>query len=298
MEFNMKLSILTATYNRAEFLPKLYQSIKKNLKFGLTPEWIIVDDGSTDNTKAQVEKFIEENKFQIKYCFQKNSGKMAAINEAVKFATGDLIVDCDSDDYFTEDAFQKIEENCKNLLENENLYGCVFLKKENDGKISGKDFKNIEKQTTMFDLYFKYDIQGEKIIVFNSKIRKQFMHELKNNEKFVTEARMYHKMDEKYKIELVNKAIIQGSYMEDGYTKNINKTFKTSPYGYYMYFKEILQKDMKNVKFSKRIYAIKHFILFGYLTNNKFNDSFIKNKLNKNLYRILYLPGIIKSKKF
>lgn len=293
----MKLSILTATYNRQNYLSNLYESIKRNQKYKLNCEWIIVDDGSTDDTKRQVQEFIKENKICIKYCYQKNSGKMSAINEAVKFATGDLIVDCDSDDFFVDDAFEKIQQNANKLFENETLYGLVFLKKENTGQISGKELKN-QKETTMFDLYFKDDIQGEKIIVFNSKIRKQYFHKLESQEKFITEARMYHQMDEKYKILTINDVIEQGSYIEDGYTKNINKTFKQAPYGYYMYFREILQKDMKDVLWSKRMYAIKHYILFSYLTNNKFDDSFIKDKLNKTLYKLLYLPGIAKSKNF
>lgn len=294
----MKLSVLTATYNRANYLPKLYESIKKNLKYNINCEWIIVDDGSTDETKTQVQNFIEENKVSIKYCYQQNRGKMAAINEATKFATGDLIVDCDSDDSFVEDAFEKIEKNAHKLFENENLYGMIFLKKEENGKISGKAFDSQEKITTMFDLYFKEDIQGEKIIVFNSKIRKQYRHELENNEKFITEARMYHKIDEKYKALAINDVIQKGSYIENGYTKNINKTFKQSPYGYYMYFKELLEKDFRGVILKKRMYAIKHFILFSYLSGHKFDNKFIKDKENKALYNILYLPGIIKSKKF
>ena len=294
----MKLSILTATYNRANYLPKLYESIKENLKYNITPEWIIVDDGSTDDTKNIVQSFIDENKVIIKYLYQKNNGKMLAINEAVKMATGDLIVDCDSDDCFTNNSFEIIEKNAKKLLQNQELYGLVFLKSEENGKISGKEFSQKEHITSMFDLYFKEDIGGEKIIVYNSKIRKQYSHQLEHNEKFITEARMYHKMDEKYKLLAINEVIEQGSYIEDGYTKNINKTFKESPYGYYMYFKELLQKDMRGVMFSKRLYAIKHYILFSYLTKNKFNANLIKDRLNRLLYTILYLPGIMKSKKF
>ncbi len=294
----MKLSILTATYNRSNYLPKLYESIKENLKYNVTPEWIIVDDGSTDDTKNIVQSFIDENKVIIKYLYQKNSGKMSAINEAVKMATGDLIVDCDSDDCFTNNSFEIIEKNVKKLLQNKELYGLVFLKSEENGKISGKEFSQKEHITSMFDLYFKEDIGGEKIIVYNSKIRKQYSHQLEHNEKFITEARMYHKMDEKYKLLAINEVIEQGSYIEDGYTKNINKTFKESPYGYYMYFKELLQKDMRGVMFSKRLYAIKHYILFSYLTKNKFNANLIKDRLNRLLYTILYLPGIMKSKKF
>ena len=294
----MKLSILTATYNREKYLPKLYESIKNNLKYGLDAEWIIVDDGSSDNTKELIEKFIQENVVSIKCHYQENSGKMAAINKAVELMDGDLAVDCDSDDYFTEDSFKIINENSEKLLKNESLYGLVFLKKEESGEISGKEFKDNNSVTTMFDLYFKDDICGEKVIVYNSKIRKLFSHQLEKNEKFITEARMYHKMDEKYKLFAINEPIEQGSYIDGGYTKNINKTFKESPYGYYMYFKEILEKDMKGVIFKKRIYAIKHYILFGYLTNNKFDSKSIKDTLNKFLYTVLYLPGIMKSKKF
>ena len=174
----------------------------------------------------------------------------------------------------------------------------VFLKKENSGNISGIEFKNNEQITTMFDLYFKEDIQGEKVIVYNSEIRKKYFHKLEKNEKFITEARMYHQMDEKYKLLAINQVIEQGSYIEDGYTRNIDKTFKQYPYGYYMYFKEILKKNMKGVLWNKRIYIIKHYILFSYLTNNKFDGSFIKDKLNKFLYIILYVPGIVKSKMF
>ena len=151
----MKLSILTATYNRVNYLPKLYESIKENLKYNITPEWIIVDDGSTDDTKNIVQGFIEENKIIIKYMYQKNSGKMSAINEAVKMATGDLIVDCDSDDHFINNSFEIIEKYSEKLLNNENLYGLVFLKSEENGKISGKEFSPKEHITTMFDLYFK-----------------------------------------------------------------------------------------------------------------------------------------------
>ena len=111
----------------------------------------------------------------------------------------------------------------------------------------------------MFELYFLDDVKGEKILVFNSKIRKQFEHELEKGEKFITEARMYHKMDEKYKILCINEAIEVGEYLNDGYTKNIKYTFKTSPKGYHKYFKEILQKGLKGMKFRKKIYVIKMF---------------------------------------
>ena len=296
----MKISVLTPSYNRASLLDKLYNSLVKNSKYGIDIEWLVMDDGSVDDTKEVVERFKENrdsDNLEIKYYFQENQGKMVAINNLVEKATGDLIVDCDSDDYFTHDAFKEIKEayeEHEQEIKSDKYYGLCFLKNDQNGNNMGNDFKN--KETTMFDLYFKEGETGEKAIVFLSNIRKQYKHELEHGEKFVTEARMYHKMDEKYKMICINKPIMICEYQEDGYTKNIKKQFIENKYGYFEYFKEIMQKDMKGVLFSKRMYAIKHYILFGYLTKAKKTLKNIKRCENKLLYILLYIPGRVKSK--
>ncbi len=292
----MKISILTPTYNREKLLPNLYNSLVQNIKDEIEIEWIITDDGSTDQTENLVETWQEENKIEIKYFKQENQGKMASINNMVEKASGDLIIECDSDDYFTNDAFLEIYSIWKENKDRKDLYGLCFLKYDSNGKNMGDNFK--KKETTMFGLYFKEGETGEKAIVFFTNVRKQYKYELEKNERFVTEARMYHKMDEKYKILCVNKPIMICEYQKDGYSKNIKKQFTQNPYGYYEYFKEILQKDFKGVTWNKRIYVIKHYILFSYLTNNKMSLHNIKGVENKILYLILYLPGVIKSKKF
>lgn len=295
----MKISILTGTYNRGKLLENLYNSLISNLKYGLEIEWLIMDDESTDNTKEIVDKFIKEQHIQIRYNRQENQGKMVAINKLVEQATGDLIVDCDSDDYFTKDAFKIIKEEFENVEKKHNqneLYALCFLKQKENGEIDGKLFsKDI---TTMFNLYFQEGATGEKTLVYYANIRKQFKHEIENNEKFITEARMYHKMDKSHKIKCINKPLQIGDYKEDGYTKNIKNTFFSSPNGYFQYFKEILEKDMKNVIFKKRLYAIKHYILFSTLTNKKIKIKEIKSILNKILIICLYIPGKAKSKQF
>ncbi len=292
----MKISVLTPTFNRASFLERVYRSLLKNKECIQNIEWLIMDDGSTDNTKSVIEKLKDENEIEIKYYYQENQGKMVAINKLVGQATGDLIIDCDSDDYFTKDAFKVIKEEFEKHKEEKNIYGLCFLKYDQNGKNMGNNFK--KEKTTMFDLYFKEGETGEKAIVFYSNIRKQYKHELEKNERFVTEARMYHKMDEKYKIICVNEPIMICEYQEKGYTKNISRQFKENPNGYYKYFQEILKKDMKGVTLKKRLYAIKHYILFSYLTKSKKNLKEISNLANRIIYLILYIPGILKSKRF
>ena len=106
-EGKMKISVLTSTFCRANLLDKLYTSLIINSNTcDCEIEWLIMDDGSTDNTKTIVENYIRENIIQVKYFYHENSGKMKSINDLVKEATGDWLIECDSDDYFTVTAFK------------------------------------------------------------------------------------------------------------------------------------------------------------------------------------------------
>lgn len=290
----MKISVLTPTYNRANLLKRLYESLIYNSKYDVDIEWLIMDDGSTDSTKKVIQELSSEGKVNIKYNFQPNQGKMAAINNLVEKAEGDFIIECDSDDYFTKDAFKIIKEEYENNKNYTKLYAMCFLKYDTNGKNMGNKFS--KKETTMFDLYFKEGEDGEKALVFFSDVRKKYKHKLENGEKFVTEARMYHEMDLNYNMICINKPIMICEYQEEGYSKNILEQFKKNPYGYYEYFKEILQRDLYGVRFSKRLYVIKHYILFTYLTENKNSIKNIKEIRSKILYIILSIPGRLKCK--
>lgn len=155
----MKLSIITPTYNRANMLGNVYTSILKNIEQNeevqknLQIQWLIMDDGSTDNTSKIIEQFIDENKFEVQYHKQENQGKMAAINNVIKYAEGELIVECDSDDIFSENAFYDILQAYRETKERKDLYGLCFLKYDLKGNNIGNTFQ--KEETTMFDLYFK-----------------------------------------------------------------------------------------------------------------------------------------------
>lgn len=289
-----KISILTPTYNRADLLPQLYKSIVSNLKEDINIEWLIMDDGSIDDTQILVSNFKQYENLEIKYYFQKNSGKMTALNELAIRATGDLIIECDSDDYFCNRAFRNIKSAYNDVDNSKNkYYALCFLKYDKNNQNIGKDFKN--EDSTMFDLYFREGEDGEKALVYYAEIRKKYKYKLAYKEKFVTEARMYHKMDLKYKIKCFNEPIMICEYQKNGYTKNIDKIFKENPSGYFEYFKEILQRDMSGIKFKKRLYVIKHYILFSYLSKRKIKLMKVKGMYNKFLICLLYIPGIVKS---
>lgn len=295
----MKISVLTATYNRANLLNKLYASLlmNSNICKDCQIEWLIMDDGSTDSTKELVEGYIKERIIDIKYFYQENQGKMVAINNLVEEAKGEFIVECDADDFFTRDAFNIIQKSIQECKDLSKIYALVFLKKTKDNKNMGNEFINNNYVSTMFDLYFKEKITGEKALVYNTSIRKQFKYKVEQNEKFVTEARIHHEMDLKYKVICFNKTIMTCEYQKDGYTKNINKQFQKSPLGYYEYFKEIFYQSLHGVTFKKRLYIYKHYILFSILTNQKHAIKNVKGLFNKFMVAILYIPGKIVTKR-
>ena len=98
------ITILTPTYNREKTLKRAYESLlaQTNKDF----EWIVVDDGSSDNTKSLIEGFINESKLDIRYIYKTNGGKHTALNVGTAEAKGELLLILDSDDYLSEDAIE------------------------------------------------------------------------------------------------------------------------------------------------------------------------------------------------
>ncbi len=294
------ISIVTPTYNRAYILPQLYKSLIVNKKFYSSFEWIIIDDGSTDDTSSLVEKWIKDNKIKIRYYKQKNGGKMNALNNGIPKTIGDIIIEVDSDDFLVDNALKTIADTFRLIDEDSDLYGVLFRK-----SFTNKEFDNNnsfpfdEKVSKMFDLYLKTNFDKDACIAFKGDVRRSFYHKLENNEKFVTEARMYNEMDRKYKgLLCINKAVMICEYLNDGYSKNIEKLFKNNPYGYYCYFKECLEMNLSGMPFKKYLYLIKHYILFSYLTHKKMGESIKGVKgINKLIVILLVLPGYVVSKK-
>lgn len=292
----MKISILTATYNREKLLPNLYESLLQNRKTFADFEWLIMDDGSSDHTEDLVKAWILENKIEIHYYKQENQGKMAAINHLNEYVTGDIWIEMDSDDVFENNVLKNISMDYENL--EKQVYGILYYKHLKGKKIE-KDLSLENKVLKLYDMHYKYGYTYDMALTFKTAYRKNFIYPLEKQERFITEARLYYQMDQKYKGLLIkNNIIMDCAYMEDGYTTNILKIFKKYPYGYYEYFKELLNYTHHGVLFKKRMYMIKHYILFSVLTKRSFRTSLksLNDIKNKCLFILFYAPGRIKTR--
>ncbi len=282
----MLLSIITATYNRAYCLGNIYDSLKKN-KFNDEIEWILIDDGSSDNTEELVENWLAEDIINIRFYKKKNGGKTSAIyygfNQNPK---GEYTLVLDSDDYLSDNCIEIIKQN---LLKISNRYiGIIGLKAYTNGKIVGEKFPTDE--SSYIDLYFgRNSIKSDKLFVIRTEIYKNNYSLPFEGEKFLPDNVPYIKMNDLGLFKLINQIFYYGDYMEDGMTKNVFKMAMNNINGY-IYEKKLLQEKKMPFK-SKVIVSIKY-IYYSILGNRNFTKiiSYSKEKV---LTSMLYLPVYI-----
>ena len=232
----VKFTIFTPTYNRKEFLTKLYGSLKKQTYKDF--EWIVVDDGSSDGTKEIVQNFIDEKKLDIKYYYKENGGKQRAYNYGAEKACRELFICLDSDDEYVADGLEIIEKYWKKYEQNEEIAGMGYLSVYPNEKVIGTEFPENEMIATQFDIYNKYKVKGDKGLMFRTSVIKKYPFPVFYEEKFITEAIVYNRISEKYKMLYVNEKIEIKEYQEDGLTSGYNDLLLRNPKGQALYHNE------------------------------------------------------------
>lgn len=258
-ETKIMITVFTPTYNRAYILPQLYQSLcaQSNKEF----EWLVVDDGSTDDTEKIISDWILEKKININYIYQENSGKSNAIKIGVNNAKGEIFFIVDSDDYITNDALEKIDE--ANKYEHERvsefpLAGFCF-RKENykTGMKLGKNVNIGIKYADSLELAFGYHLNVDKAEVFYTNVLKQFPFPEIHNNKFIPEALIWYRIAAAgYKFAIYDDPIYMCDYIEDGYTNNFMTNLKKNNKGFYLFYSECLNYKIIPLRI-KFIYLIR-----------------------------------------
>lgn len=236
-----KVTVFTPTFNRGYILNQCYESLKKQTNKNF--EWIIIDDGSTDNTEEIVSKWLtEENDFNIKYLKTKNGGKHRAINKGLDLASGFLFFIVDSDDYLTEDAIEKVIMAEKTINESkEKFAGIAMTKGYSINEMVGTTFKGEYIDATSLERQ-KYNINGDKAEIFYTDILRKNKFPEFEGENFVTEALVWNRIAKQgYKIRWSQDIIYICQYREDGLTKKGIDLYKSSPKGLCLYIKEYIQ---------------------------------------------------------
>ena len=236
MEFSYPVTVFTPTYNRAYILGDLYHSLQRQTCMDF--EWLIVDDGSADDTKALVASWQgEENPFPIRYVYQENGGKCRAINRGLKEADGRLFFTVDSDDYLTDDAIEKVIRWDGELPKDGHFCGYVGNRGTTPTQTPNRLFPGGYLDGTALDRYDQVD--GERAFVFYTEIHRKYLYPEFPGEKFLTEAVTWDLMaHDGYKMRFYNDIIWIWEYKDDGLTRAGYRVFLENPQGTGLFFRQ------------------------------------------------------------
>ncbi len=248
----MKITVFTPTFNRAYILPQLYQSLMRQSFRDF--EWLIVDDGSSDDTESVVSRWSKANNgFPIRYFKQPNGGKCRAINRGLELASGLLFFVVDSDDYLTSDALQKISEWEANLPHDARYCGVAGNLGISENETPNKLFEEEFYDGTLLDRYTQVD--GERAMAFYTDIHRKYPYPSFENESFMTEAVAYNRMaHDGYRMRFYNDILCIYEYRDDGLTKAGNTLFLKNPRGYALWIKEKVEFTGGNWKEKIRLW--------------------------------------------
>ncbi len=233
------ITIFTPTYNRAYRLTRLYKSLCDQSCHAF--EWLIVDDGSTDDTKEMVNYWIAENKITIRYFWQENAGKAQAHNWGVELSAMPLFVCVDSDDFLLSNAVERIFALWK---EHPGKIGIICAKQRTDHKPMTY-WKGDVEYCTLYDAYKKYGLEGETMLIYRTDVIRRHRFPRFEGEKFVPEAFLYDRLDQEGIMYITDEAFYVAEYLPDGYTFNMHEVQKKNPYGFQAYIIQRLKLDKK-----------------------------------------------------
>lgn len=203
----MKLTVCTPTYNRAHTLKLVFDSLIAQTVQDF--EWIIIDDGSTDDTRTLVTSFKAITTFPIHYRFQRNQGKHVAVNHGAKLTNGDFFIIADSDDSFPSDAFEILLDawNDIPLPQRPEFTGVTGLCVTDQGAVIGDCFPFDVFDTTSAELFYRWRIRGEKWGFHRSSVIRQHPFPEIPGVPFVRESIIWHAISKQYKTRFVNKPV-------------------------------------------------------------------------------------------
>lgn len=283
---NILVSILTPTYNRAHLLTRLFESLNNQNNFNF--EWVIVDDGSTDNTKDIVDTFKTE-KFNLKYIYKENGGKHTALNIGINSCKGLLTFIVDSDDWLKANAIDSIITIYNKYKRNDKLAGFSFLREYPDGKLNVKSNHEKEYIGSYNQVRIYEQNIGDMAEVYYTNILKQYPFPEIKGEKFLGEDVVWIEIGKKYDLVFLDYAIYVSDYLSDGLTKNRRKNNIKSCNGCYLTGKSMLSIKLPfklKVKFNVYLYV------YGKFSNKKYKD-IRKDTNNKFLLSILHFSSFI-----
>jgi glycosyltransferase involved in cell wall biosynthesis len=233
------LTIFTPAYNRAHTLPRTYESLL--LQDCKDFVWLIVDDGSSDNTAELVRGWQKnDNGFDIRYIYKENGGMHTAHNTAYENIDTELNVCIDSDDCMAKGAVGKILAKW-NEVKGLGYAGMIGLDADLEGNLIGKGFPEGMTETTLMG-YYAAGGSGDKKLVYRTDVINRYPpYPVFEGERYVALAYKYRLIDQDYKLAVLDAVLCNVEYQADGHSTGMWKEYLRSPKGFAFWRKVCMQ---------------------------------------------------------
>lgn len=224
------ITILTPTYNRASLLPRLFDSLLRQTNKDF--EWIVVDDGSTDDTREVVANLKEKcgGAFPLGYVYKANGGKHMAINIGAERARGELLFIADSDDLLTDDALETVANSWHDISDDKSFAGIAGLDITMDTReVIGSGLPQEHIDCNAIDIRYRHHVTGDMKEVFRTEVLREFPFPEFTGERFCPEQLVWFRMARRYRLRYINKPIYIADYQPDGITAGITRARMRNP---------------------------------------------------------------------
>lgn len=224
------ITILTPTYNRASLLPRLFDSLLRQTNKDF--EWIVVDDGSTDDTRKVVANLKEKcgGAFPMGYVYKANGGKHMAINIGAERARGELLFIADSDDLLTDDALETVANSWHDISDDKSFAGIAGLDITMDTReVIGSGLPQEHIDCNAIDIRYRHHVTGDMKEVFRTEVLREFPFPEFAGERFCPEQLVWFRMARRYRLRYINKPIYIADYQPDGITAGITRARMRNP---------------------------------------------------------------------
>lgn len=277
------LTVFTPAYNRAHTIGRTYQSLCRQSCHDF--EWLVVDDGSVDNTQGLIKSYltdieiVNDSEFygfsvdapwlKVHYIYQENQGMHGAHNTAYDAIHTELNTCIDSDDYMPDDAVEKILNLWNSLSDEEKkMYaGIIALDVEDKTlKVIGCELPTDRRSTTLSGFYERGG-KGDKKLIYRTEVIKSVpRYPLFEGERYVALVYKYTLVDQQYELLILNEPVCIVEYQLDGSSYGMYRQYWNNPKGWCFYRKMKMKytKDMK-----RRIEHCIHYVSSSIMSKNK-----------------------------
>lgn len=295
-----KFSFIIPVYNTEKYLSRCLNSVQ-NQTLGEF-EAIIIDDGSTDNSKQVIDNYLQDNRF--KYIYQTNSGLSEARNTGIKQASGEYLLFLDSDDYVS---LELCEILSKTVEENIDVvkFQCKYIYDNREENVNdGIEFKDTGTSVLLKLIEIKSLLEPAWLYAYKREFWKE------NNFKYIKN--IYHEdfaltpyiLSKAKNVKVINKNLYYYVQVENSITRNINyektkKKVQDIMTGFEFNYEKINNNENLSNEFKK--------IFNSYLANIVINkgqelskidqDEYYLNLKNKNIYELLMDDSILRKLK-